>query len=274
MSSRVYQNKIVIIAGGASGIGEQLARLLVSHSAHVIVLDRNSDAGAALSLVVPEVEYNMVDLTHADSLKRSVRHIIKKHGRIDYFFNAAGVFLGGEIRDTPLEDWNRISIANLSPIWNGTSVVYGAMQKQGFGHIINIASSAGLFPVPAMSIYGASKAAVVSLTLGLRTEARTLGIKASVVCPTIVKTPLYETALYAGVDRKKVLHLIKERSDLQLPEVTARRILAKTARNKAVIHTAFSTYGAWLLFRISTELYSRAAMRFLSIFRRTLRIRS
>lgn len=271
MVARTYEEKVVVIAGGASGIGEQLVRLLVSFGSQVIVLDRDAEKGSALAKDLPSVDFNHIELGEADRVKRSVRHIMKKYGRIDYFFTTAGVFLGGEIRDTPIEDWNRISISNLSPVWNCTSIVYAAMQKQGYGHIINTASAAGLFPVPAMSIYGATKAAIVALTLGLRNEARTLGIKASVVCPTIVTTPLYDTALYAGVDRRKVLHILKTRKGLQTPDVTARRILKKVARNKAVIHTASSTYGAWLLFRVSTQLYGKAASRFFAIYRKQLR---
>lgn len=272
MTARIYENKIVVIAGGASGIGKQLALQLNAALAYVIVLDRDEKAGAALSKEVPSIEWNQVDFTKADIVKRSIRQLIKKHGRIDYFFNCAGVFMGGEIRDTPIEDWNRISISNLSPIWNGTSIVYAAMQKQGFGHIINIASAAGLFPVPAMHIYGAAKAAVISLTLGLRIEAKTLGIKASVVCPTIVKTPLYNTATYPGADRKKVLAALESRTNLQTPEVTARRILQQVARNKAVIQTALSTRLTWAIFRLSSQAYGHLALRFLRLYRRTLRV--
>lgn len=272
MSTRTYQNKIVVVAGGASGIGEQLARLLVSFSAKVIVLDRNGKAGKQLSRDVAEIDFNTLDFTKADDVKRSIRHITKKYGAIDYFFNAAGVFLGGEIRDTPIEDWERVTQANLTPMWNATSVIYGVMQKQGFGHIVNIASSAGLFPVPAMSIYGATKAAVISLSLGLRNEARSLGVRVSVVCPTVVKTPLYETALYAGVDRKKVLELLETRKGLQTPDVSARRILKKAARNKAVIHTALSTRATWFLFRVWPSLYLRLAERVLMTYRKSLRI--
>lgn len=272
MSTRTYQNKIVIVAGGASGIGEQLARLLVSFSAKVIVLDRNGKAGAALQKSLPEIQFNVLDLSSADKVRRSIRHIIRKNGPVDYFFNAAGVFMGGEIRDTPIEDWERVTHANLMPMWNATSVIYGVMQKQGFGHIVNIASSAGLFPVPAMSIYGATKAAVVSLSLGLRNEARSLGVRVSVVCPTIVKTPLYETALYSGVDRKKVLELLETRKGLQTPDVSARRILKQAARNKAVIHTALSTRATWFLFRIWPSLYLRLAERVLMTYRKSLRI--
>ena len=272
MNVRAYQDKIVVIAGGASGIGEQLTWLLASFSAKVIVLDRDSVAGRKLDKDVAEVEFNTLDLTKADAVKRSIRHILRKHGRIDYFFNCAGVFLGGEIRDTPIEDWDRISIANLAPVWNATSIVYTAMQQQGHGHIINVASSAGLFPVPAMSLYGATKAAVVSMTLGLRNEARSLGIRVSVVCPTVVKTPLYETALYAGVRRSTVLELIQSRRGLQDPVVTARHIAKKTLRNRGIIHTSSSTYLTALLFRISPAVYGYLAEKVLYKYRKTLRI--
>jgi NAD(P)-dependent dehydrogenase (short-subunit alcohol dehydrogenase family) len=270
--TEVYGDKVVIIAGGASGIGEQLAKQLHAFGAQVVVLDRNEKAGAKLAATLKGLDFFKVDLKNLDLLRRSFRQLAKQRGVIDYFFNCAGTFLAGEMRDTPIEDWHRITESNLHPMWNGTSVAYQTMLKQGRGHIINIASSAGLFPVPVMSIYGATKAAVVGMTLGLRTEARSLGINVSVICPTIVNTPLYDTALYAGVDRKKAIHILKTSKGIQMPDVAAARILKRVAKNKAIIHTSASTYSLWLLYRLSSELYRTAASRILSIYRKSFRI--
>jgi NADP-dependent 3-hydroxy acid dehydrogenase YdfG len=269
-----YKDKTIVVAGGASGIGEHIVRQLSVFAGTLVVMDRNKKAGKALTEeLAGNVIFESVEMTDANAVKRILNRVNKKHGDIDYFFNTAGSFLGGEMRDTPVEDWYKITESNLSPIFNATSAVYEIMQKNGHGHIINTASSAGLFPVPVMSIYGATKHAVVGLTLGLRIEAKTLNIKVSVVCPTIVETPLYDTAMYDGVDKDQALHYLKNRAKIQQPNKAARRIIESTSKNRAIIHTSFSTRLGWALYRLSPSLYITSSRRFINLYRRTWRLK-
>jgi short-subunit dehydrogenase len=183
-------------------------------------------------------------------------------------FNIAGSFMAGEIRDSPLENWHAMTQANVATVMNGTHYAYQIMLRQGSGHIINMASTAGLIPIPGMGIYGATKFAVVGLTHALRIEAKDLGIKASVVCPTLVNTPLYDKAIYNTVDKTKAL---KYRNTVQNPQTAARQIIKGVYKNKATIHTSMLTTIGWWFYRLSPGLYSIFALRSLRIFRRTLR---
>ena len=271
-----YKDKVIIVAGGASGIGEHLVRQLSSFGKTVIILDRNKKTGAAIAKeltteITGQVIFEAIDMTKAKAVTTLLTSLNKKYGPVDYFFNAAGIFMAGEMRDTPVENWHTVMESNLQPIINGTTSMYDIMQKNGHGHIINFASAAGLFPVPIMSIYGASKHAIVGLTLGLRIEAKTLNIKASVVCPTVVNTPLYDTAIYNNVDIAKALRTLKS-PKIQKPKLAASRIIKATAQNKAVIHTAFSTRLGWALYRISPELYISASRRFITKYRKSVRL--
>ncbi|MDB5163023.1 MAG: oxidoreductase [Candidatus Saccharibacteria bacterium] len=266
-----YKDKIIVVAGGASGIGEHIVRQLSVFAKTVIIMDRNKKAGTTIVKdLADEVFVEQVEMKDTKDVQKVLKRINSKYGTIDYFFNTAGTFLAGEIRDTPVEDWHLIAERNLQPIINGTATVYEIMRDNGHGHIINVASAAGLFIVPAMSVYGATKAAVVSLSLGLRLEAKTLNIKVSVVCPTVVETPLYETAMYDGIDKEKALDYLKK-SKAQQPQKAARRIIEATAKNKAIIHTAHSTLFAWALYRFSPTLYIATARRFVTLYRKSLR---
>jgi len=272
-----FKDKVIIVAGGASGIGEHLVRQLSSFGKTVIILDRNKKAGASLAKeltteITGDVIFETIEMTDSKAVSKLLNNLNSKYGPIDYFFNAAGIFMAGEMRDTPVENWHKVMEGNLQPIINGTTSVYEIMQNNGHGHIINFASAAGLFPVPIMSIYGATKHAIVGLTLGLRIEAKTLNIKASVVCPTVVNTPLYDTAIYNNVDIQKALRTLKN-PKIQKPELAASRIIKATAQNKAVIHTAFSTKLGWALYRISPELYISASRRFITKYRKSERLR-
>lgn len=267
-----YKDKVVIVAGGASGIGEQLVRQ-VSHTAKVtIVLDNDGSKGAKLAQELGDkVVFLPLEMTDEPAVRQTLAEINATYQGIDYFFNCAGSFMAGEIRDTPTKEWDAIFKANIQPVTNATTVVYELMRTQGYGSIVTLASSAGLFPVPVMNIYGATKSAVVSLMLGLRMEAKKFNIDVSVVCPTIIDTPLYDRATYAGVDKEKALEQLREKSKVQQPDQAARQILKKAAKNRAIIHTSFSTYFAWSAYRISPALYMYFASKIFPRYRRSLR---
>jgi len=268
---KAFKSKVIVIAGGASGIGEHLVRQLSSFGKTVIIIDRNKKAGAHLTKVLAgNVVFEAIEMTNSKEVEKLLIRLNKKYGPIDYFFNAAGIFMAGEMRDTPVENWHKVMDSNLQPILNGTASIYEIMRKNGHGHIINFASAAGLFPVPIMSIYGATKHAIVGLTLGLRIEAKTLNIDVSVVCPTVVNTPLYDTAIYNNLKKSKALNMFKN-SKVQKPKLAASRIIRATARNKAIIHTAVSTRLGWAVYRLSPSLYILGARRFIGVYRKNLR---
>jgi len=145
------------------------------------------------------------------------------------------------------------------------------MIKQGYGHIVNVASAAGLIPVPAMGIYGATKYAIVGLTHELRNEAKALGIKVSAVCPTIINTPLYDTAIYNKLDSAKAL---KGRKTLQSPEKAAAKIIRGIKRNKATINTSVMNHFIWIVYRVAPWAYNIGARRALKVYRAKLRTES
>jgi len=262
-----FKDKVIIIVGGASGIGEHLTRQLASFGKTVIILDRNKKAGTDVAKkLTKNVIFEQVEMTHTKEVEKLLARLNKTYGPIDYFFNAAGIFMAGEMRDTPVANWNKVMESNLQPIINGSTAMYEIMQKNGHGHIINFSSAAGLFPVPIMSIYGSTKFAILGMTLGLRMEAKSLNIKFSVACPTIVNTPLYDTAIYNKVDTTKALRFFKRRT-IQKPELAASKIIAATAKNKAIIHTAFSTKLGWGVYRLSPALYMFAARKVIQRYR-------
>lgn len=268
---RNYTNKVIIVVGGTSGMGKATVRLLEPVAKTIICIGRNEHEGER---IIAEsngnVVFHKIEMKQDNEVDRVFNDISDRYGPIDCFFNFAGTFLAGEIRDTPVEDWHAIYASNTQPILNGTATMYKIMRKQGKGHIINVASAAGLFPVPIMSIYGSTKSAVVSLTQALRMEAGAFGVKASVACPTVVNTPLYDTARFDGVNKRKALTLVKGKT-IQTAEVAAERILKGVARNKAVIHTAYSTKFGWMLYRFSPSLYMLFSNRFFALYRNSYR---
>ena len=258
----IFLDKNIIVTGGASGIGEALVTKLLAFGANVVVVGRSAQYDGSAT-------YFQADMSVQDEATEVFDKIIAELSTIDYVINSAGIFMGGEIRDTPLEKWHSVMDNNIYAISHGAQLAYLHMIKQGHGHIVNIASTAGLIPVPAMGIYGATKYALVGLSHAMRNEASDLGVKVSVACPTIVNTPLYDTALYNHLDKQR---LLKPRKNLQTPDVAADKILKGIIKNKATIHTAFATKSIWGLYRLSPGLYDIAARRIMRKYRSDYRV--
>lgn len=269
---RIFEGATVLITGGASGIGRSLAFELAELKARIIVVDRNNDAGRALVEEMKqrgfEVEFNHVEMTATHEVEQLFKEVVQKYKAIDYVFNCAGIFMAGEIRDTPIENWKKVIDNNIWAVYNATHFSYQAMLPFRKGHIINLASAAGLFPVPIMGIYGSSKFAIVGLSHELRSEAKSFGIKVSVVCPTVVNTPLYDTAIYNKVNKEKAL---KARDTLQTPDAAARKIIKGVVKNRATIQTAFSTKLGWWLYRFAPSMYAVSARKVINGYRNSLR---
>ena len=191
-----FSNKIAIITGAASGIGFALSRELARRGALVVMVDRNADLLFASAASIKGEGFRVIaaqlDVTDHAAVKKLVDDIIAAHNRIDYLFNNAGVVICGEAQDFSLDDWHSVIDTNLYGVINGVTAVYPLMVKQGFGHIVNTSSVAGLAPFTGQVPYTASKHAIVGLSTALRIEGADLGVKVSVVCPGLIDTELME----------------------------------------------------------------------------------
>jgi NAD(P)-dependent dehydrogenase (short-subunit alcohol dehydrogenase family) len=168
---RVFDGAVAIVTGGASGIGEQFAASLASRGARVTIADLDEELGARVAERLRseggDVHARAVDVSDHRAVKDLVQAVVGEHGRIDYMLNLAGILYAGEALDHTIEEWNRVLDVNIRGVVNGVESVYPIMVDQGFGHIVNMSSTAGFVPfynVP----YTASRFAVVGMTLALR----------------------------------------------------------------------------------------------------------
>ena len=200
-------DRVAIVTGGGSGIGEALSQELARRGASVIVADINSaDASrvaAQIGRTGGRAEARQVDVSSEDAVRRVVEETAVSHGRLDYLFNNAGIGIGGDARDLTAEHWHQVLGVDLFGVIYGTLAAYPIMTRQGFGHIVNTSSAAGLLPGPFNAPYNTSKHAVVGLSLSLRIEAADLGVNVSVVCPGFVRTNIYQTAVTVNIPAEK-----------------------------------------------------------------------
>lgn len=254
-----FKNKVAIVTGGASGIGLAISEALARRGCTVIIADINLEAAQQRAAAINEqderggrVSAAQLNVTNAEEVQLLVEETVSKYGRLDLMFNNAGVGVGGEARDLSLEDWRRIVDVNLMGVIYGTRAAYEVMVKQGFGHIINTASLAGLLGAPFMAPYAATKHAVVGLSKSLRAEAQDLGVRVSAVCPGYIQTNIFDASDYRKVRKEDILERIPFK--LMSAEEAARVILRGVEKNKALI--VFPGYARlfWMLSRISPRL--------------------
>ncbi len=251
----IFADKIAIITGGASGIGRALGEELSRRRALVILVDVNTklleEVADSITKAGGRAKAVTLDVSDFAAVKKLVDDTVAQYGRLDYIFNNAGIGVGGEARDYSYDDWRKVINVNLYGTVNGVAEAYPIMVKQGFGHIINTASLAGLTPSAGEVSYAASKYAIVGLSNALRVEGAGLGVKVSVVCPGFIKTPIFYTSKFVKLDREKLLELMPKGI---APEKCARVILRGVGNNKATIVVTPLAKFLWLLQRISPGL--------------------
>ncbi len=198
----VFLGKIVCITGAASGIGRGIAESVAKQGATVIATDRDGAGAELVAAAIRErggkASASALDVTDAAAMQAMVDGVIAEHGRMDYFFNNAGIGFRGEVRDATLAQWKQVLDVNLMGVIYGIHAVYPYMVQQRSGHIVNTASLSGLIVSPALAPYSASKHAVVGLSRALRVEGAELGVKVTALCPGFLDTNIYASAIRAG----------------------------------------------------------------------------
>jgi len=259
----VFKGAVAIVTGGASGIGLSLAKELANRGASVVIADKNiaeaQKAAAKIAEGGRSVVAVEVDVTDYASVEKNVREVFDAEGRLDYMFNNAGIGVCGLMKDFTIDDWRKVIDVNLMGVINGVQAVYPLMLDQGFGHIVNTSSMGGLVPFPLTGSYTASKYAVVGLSKSLRVEAMDGGVRVSVVCPGVVRTPLLkgkgDSVLLYDVPEDKVEQSWKRTFPAD-PDRFARSVLDQVGRNKAVIIVPAWWKILWWMERSSPTLMS------------------
>lgn len=188
------QNKVVLISGGAGGIGGATARLLASEGAAVVIADLLEDEGRALEAQIAEsggrALFVRLDVTDEEAWRSAVRSAVDSFGKLDILVNNAGVSHRMGVEETTPEDWDRVMDVNVKGVFLGTKVAIPEMRKAGGGSIINISSIYGLVGSATSASYHASKGAVRIFTKSTAVQYASENIRANSVHPGFVDSPM------------------------------------------------------------------------------------
>ncbi len=242
-SNRVFRGAVAIITGGASGIGRAIAGELAKRGCETVIADRQKElaevAVASIRSAGGKATAVETDVTNFVAVERLVNGTVERAGRLDYMFNNAGIGIVGFATDHAVADWDRIIDVNLRGVVHGVHAASAVMLRQGYGHIVNTSSLAGLMPTPGVTAYAATKHAVVGLSKSLRAELAPAGVRVSVVCPGFVRTAIADNCRKDGGLQLSVPPGFEERmwkATRAIPaEVFASKLLDAVAKNRPII---------------------------------------
>jgi len=253
-----FKNKIIIVTGGAAGIGKALCVELCRRGAVVLAADINLDKVYNVVLEIcskgGRASAAYLDVSDTDAVEKLVMDTAEKYGRLDYIFNNAGINIYGEVRDMSMDHWKKIINVNLWGVIAGSTSAFKIMVRQGYGHIINTSSVNGLIPYPTEGGYGTTKHGIVGLSGILRTEGAAFNVKVSVICPGAVKSDIDVGVPILNTDsrhRRNVdgMYLLKMST-----EKAVQKILKGVERNTSIIVFPFGARLSWWLHRIHPAL--------------------
>lgn len=254
----------VFITGGASGLGRALAEAYARDGAKVCIGDINAarcaETLAALAALGAEAHALSCDVTREADLTAAADWLRTHWGGVDLVFNNAGVADAGGIDEMPLADWAWMVDINLLGVVRGCKAFVPMMKAQRSGHLVNVASMAGLIHPPMMSAYNATKAAVVALSETLQAELHSHGIGVHVVCPAFFRTNLAESVRTANPDMARLTTRLINKSPIGADEIAA-AVKAAVARGDFHVLTHPREKRIWLFKRaVPFQVYA-AAMR-------------
>ncbi len=237
-------DKIVVITGASSGIGESTAKLLAAQGAKVVLGARRSNR---IDAVVQEISAAgggkaigfATDVTKRAEVEALIQRAVDGFGRVDVLLNNAGIMPIAPIEVLKVDEWDRLIDVNLKGLLYGVAAALPHMQKQKSGHIINMASVFGIkMFAPGGTVYCATKAAVRALTEGLRMELHSQNIRCTMISPGAIATELSESssdeatrknlrefmkmAIPASAIARAIAYAIEQPADVEVDEMVIR----------------------------------------------------
>lgn len=263
-----FPNKRAFITGAASGLGRVIAMKLLAEGWRVFATDIDavslnklkSDASSEL-LTVAEL-----DVRDNTSFQRVVNAAISEFGGMDFVANCAGIGGGGEFESYPMEYWREIIDVNLMGVVSGTQLFLPTMRKQGYGHILNVASAASFHGLPGLSAYIASKAAVLAFTEVVQAELMNSGIYLTCKMSTFYTGSKIGEFTRGTPEERHNAALLVQTAKITV-EQAAEKTLDLVAARKFYVVFPFSARVLWRFKRMAPITY----MKFIVIANRAIR---
>lgn len=261
-----------MVTGGAGGLGRAFCLELARRGASVLIADRDLEGAEETVRQVTSAggtaHATACDVARPEEVEGLLGQADDKLGGVDILVNNAGVAVAGAVGEVALADWEWITAINLWGVIYGCHTFVPRFRAQGSGHVLNVASTAGLIAAPEMGPYNVTKAAVVALSETLSGELRELGIGVTVLCPTFFQTNILASSRRSpaakGLDG--VVTERMQKSPLQADGV-ARAALRGCDENRLYVVPMADGRWAWRMKRLVPERFSAMMPRTLASMR-------
>jgi NAD(P)-dependent dehydrogenase (short-subunit alcohol dehydrogenase family) len=258
MPNNTFKNMVVVITGGASGIGLATALEFAKYGAKIVSLDIDKPSLESCKLLFAGAGHDHMglfcDVSREGDCQRAISQVLTHHGRIDILFNNAGITQRGIFQSTRTEVFKKVMDVNFYGSLYCTKAALESLIKQK-GQIIVNESIAGVAPLVGRTGYSASKHALHGLFTSLRCELRQKGVHVMIVCPGFIKTNLQQRAL--GADGSIATHEQTRVGKQGAPEAVAKQIVKHAARrNSMVVLTGMGKLG-YMISRLAPRVYER-----------------
>lgn len=258
-----FPKKRAIVTGAASGLGLAICERLANTGWKLLIADINEQrlslAETKLQALGADTKALVIDVTKYEALEQAAASLQQNWGGVDLVFNNAGIATAGTIEELTLEDWHRTIDIDLWSVIYGCKVFAPLLKKQGGGHIINTASSAGTMAPPEMAAYNVAKAGVVSISETLKIELCRDNIGVTVICPTVFVTSLGDTI---GSERAMEKALLKQLEESKVtPKHIVKDVITAIERDRLYVMTQSDAKWGWRFKRFFPELYTRSLTR-------------
>jgi NADP-dependent 3-hydroxy acid dehydrogenase YdfG len=224
-NSSGIKDKVVVITGASSGIGEATALLLAERGAKVVLGARGQNRLKTLAARIAdaggEAAYAPTDVKRREDVTNLVKLACERYGKVDVLVNNAGIMPVSPLDDLRVEDWEEMIDINIKGVLYGIAAALPVFRKQGFGHFVNTASTAGHKTVPNQSIYSGTKFAVRAISEGLRQEAGDK-LRVTIISPGFVRTNFADSVTNPEVKAK----LAESRDKFAMPPDAIARAIA------------------------------------------------
>ena len=233
--------RVAVVTGGASGIGRATVTRLLDDGFQLAVLDLSPDPVASVLAI-------NVDVSDATGVERAMNTVIAEFGRIDVLVNNAGISGSSQAttcHQTPVAEWDRVFAVNVRGPFLCTRAALPVMIRQGTGHVITVASVAGMVAFPGRCAYTTSKGAALQFAKSIAVDYAAAGIRSNAVCPGMVQTPMTQWRLDIPELRAAVEARVPLGRVAQPDEIADAIAVLASNRLSYVTGAAFVTDGGW-----------------------------
>lgn len=259
-----FEDKLVLVTGAGSGIGRATALGFAREGAHTVLSDINEagleETARSVRDLGRRASTHKVDVANSEAMAKFAEDVHREYSAVDILVNNAGVAVSGGLADTTIDDWNWIMGINVMGVVHGCHYFVPKMVDRGQGgHVVNIASLAGIVGSRLLVAYCTTKFAVVGFSEALREDLNEHGIGVTAICPSFIRTNIHNSGRHRGQMAEDKMKSFGEKllNEAPSPDLVVDRIMHSVEKNIGLMPVTREAWVAQALKRLSPTVFEK-----------------